>query len=53
MTPADIDRMSKEYQAGDPREGRLARALQVDVPVWRELGSETLADLDEHVFGVG
>src|SRR3989442_1078984 len=53
MWPADIDRRGKEYQGGDPREGRLARALQVDIPVWRELGSDTLADLDDHVFGVG
>lgn len=53
MTPADIERLSREYAAGEPREGRLARALQVDVPVWRELGNAVLADLDEGVFGVG
>jgi hypothetical protein len=52
MTSADIERFSREYTAGEPTEGRLARALQVDVPVWRELGNEILADLDEHVFGV-
>jgi hypothetical protein len=52
MTSADIERFSREYAAGEPMEGRLARALQVDVPVWRELGNEILADLDEHVFGV-
>ena len=52
MTSADIKRLSKKYAAGEPTEGRLARALQVDVPVWRELGNEILADLDEHVFGV-
>lgn len=52
MKSADIERFSREYAAGEPAEGRLARALQVDVPVWRELGNEILADLDEHVFGV-
>ena len=53
MTPTDIERLNKEYPAGEPREGRLARALRVDVPIWRELGNEILDDLDEHVFGVG
>lgn len=52
MTPADIERFNREYSSGEPREGRLARALQVDAPVWRELGNEILSDLDEHTFGV-
>lgn len=52
MKSADIERYSREYAAGEPTQGRLARALQVDVPVWRELGNEILADLDEHVLGV-
>lgn len=52
MTPADIERFTREYTATEPREGRLARALQVDVPVWRELGNEILADFDERSFGV-
>jgi hypothetical protein len=52
MTSADIERFNREYAGGEPTEGRLARALQVDVPVWWELGNEILADLDEHVFGV-
>jgi hypothetical protein len=45
--------LSQEYPVGEPRQGRLARALQVDIPVWRQLGDEILGDLDEHVFGVG
>lgn len=53
MTRADIERLSQEYPVGEPREGRLARALEVDIPVWRQLGDEILGDLDEHVFGVG
>src|ERR1700730_17128538 len=53
MTRADIERLSQEYPVRDPRQGRLARALQVDIPVWRQLGDEILGDLDEHVFGVG
>jgi hypothetical protein len=53
MTRADIARLSQEYPVGEPREGRLARALQVEIPVWRQLGDEILGDLDEHVFGVG
>jgi len=53
MTRADIERLSREYPAGEPREGRLARTLQVDIPVWRQLGAEIFGDLDEHVFGVG
>ncbi len=53
MTPADIERLSREYAAREPKDGRLARALHVDVPVWRELGNEILADLNEHVFGIG
>src|SRR5438034_7242611 len=53
MPRADIERLSREYSAGEPREGRLARALQVDIPVWRELGDEIFRDLDHHVFGVG
>lgn len=52
MKSADIERFSREYAAGESREDRLVRALQFDVPVWRELGNEILADLDEHVFGV-
>ena len=53
MTRADIERLNREYPTGEPREGRLARALQVDLPVWRQLGDEIFADLDDHVFGVG
>jgi hypothetical protein len=53
MTPADIERFSKEYAPGEPKEGRLARVLQVDVPVWRQLSDEVLSDLDERVLGVG
>jgi len=53
MTRADIERLSREYATGEPREGRLARALQVDIPVWRQLGDEIFGNLDEHVFGVG
>jgi len=53
MTRADIERLSQEYQAGEPREGRPARALQAEIPVWRQLGNEILGDLDEHIFGVG
>ena len=53
MTRADIERLSGEYRATEPLHGRLARALRVEVPVWRELGNEILADLDEGVFGVG
>ena len=30
MTRADIERLRQEYSAGEPREGRLARALHVD-----------------------
>jgi hypothetical protein len=52
MIAADIERLSREYAADEPTEGRFARALQVDVPVWRELGQEILADLDDRVFGV-
>jgi hypothetical protein len=53
MTRADIERLSREYPAEEPREGRLARALQVDIPVWRQLRDEIFGDLDDHVFGVG
>jgi hypothetical protein len=53
MNRTDLDRLSREYGAEEPREGRLARALRVDIPVWRQLGDEILADLDERVFGVG
>jgi hypothetical protein len=53
MTPGDIERLSQEYSAGEPREGRLARALHVDMPVWRQLGDAILSDFDDHVFGVG
>src|SRR5437870_3456746 len=53
MIPADDERLGREYPAGDPKDGRLARALHVDVPVWRELGNEILGDLDERLFGVG
>lgn len=53
MTPADIERLSREYPADEPREGRLARALRVDAPAWREVGDEILGDLDDRVFGVG
>ena len=52
MTPADTERLTREYTPTEPREGRLARALQVDVPVWRELGSEIFADLDDRSLGV-
>ncbi|MBI2454784.1 MAG: hypothetical protein HYV46_01445, partial [candidate division NC10 bacterium] len=38
--------------AVEPQEGRLARALQVDVPVWREFGNEILADFNDQSFGV-
>ena len=51
MTRGDLERLSKEYAAAERREGRLARALQVDIPVWRELGNEILGDLDEGKFG--
>jgi hypothetical protein len=53
MTRADIERLSQEYPVRDSRRGRLARALQVDIPVWRQLGDEILGDFDKHVFGVG
>ncbi len=53
MTRADIERLSREYSAVEPREGRLARALEVDIPVWRQLGDAILGDFDDHVFGVG
>ena len=46
MKSADIERFSREYAVGEPTEGRLARALETDVPVWRELGNEILADLE-------
>jgi hypothetical protein len=52
MTRADIERFGRDYAAGEPRDGRLSRALQVDVPVWCELGNEILADLDDHALGV-
>ena len=52
MTSADIERFAREYTAAEPREGRLARALQVDVPVWREFGNEILADFNDQSFGV-
>ena len=45
--------MSEEYSAGEPREGRLARALHVDMPVWRQLGDAILSDFNDHVCGVG
>jgi hypothetical protein len=50
---ADHERFSREYDAREPRDGRLARALHVHVPVWKELCDAILADLDEHVFGIG
>jgi hypothetical protein len=53
MTPADVDRLSREYGAAEPRPGRLARALHADVAVFRELGDEILGDFDEHALGVG
>ena len=53
MTRADVERLGREYAAGEPRDGRLARALQVEVPVWRQLTDDILEDLDEHVLGVG
>jgi len=53
MTSADTDRLSREYAAGEAREGRLGRALRVDLQVWRELASEILGDLDDRIFGVG
>jgi len=53
MTRADIERLSREYEAGEPREGRLARAFQVDIPVWRQLGDDIFVGLDDRVFGVG
>jgi len=53
MTDADIARLSREYAAGEPRERRLARALQIDVPAWRELGDEIVTDLDERALGIG
>jgi hypothetical protein len=53
MMRADIERLSQEYPVREPRQGRLARALQVDIPVWRQLGDEILGDFDEDVFGVG
>ena len=52
MTTADAERLGIEYSASEPKAGRLARALHVDVPVWRELGRNS-RDLDERVFGVG
>jgi len=52
MKAADIERFRRTYPTEEPTEGRLARALHVDVPVWRELGNEILADLDERTFGV-
>jgi hypothetical protein len=52
MMKADVERFSKEYAAEEPAEGRLARVLQVDVPAWRDLANEILADLDDHAFGV-
>jgi hypothetical protein len=53
MTRADIERLSQEYSAGEPVEGRLARALHVDMPVWRQLGDAILRDFDDQAFGVG
>jgi hypothetical protein len=53
MTRADIERLSREYGTSGPRDGPLARALQVDIPVWRQLGDEIFSDLDEQVFGAG
>src|SRR6266404_307782 len=53
MTRADIERLSRQYSADEPRQGRLAKALQVDLPVWRQLGDAILGDFDDHVFGVG
>ena len=48
MMKADIARFSKEYAAEEAaEEGRLARALQVDVPALRELANEILGDFDE------
>src|SRR5262249_693268 len=53
MRRVDLERLSREYAADEPREGRLARALQVDIPVWRQLSDDIFRDLDEYVFGVG
>jgi hypothetical protein len=52
VIPADLERLTREYSPAEPREGRLARVLKVDVPLWRELGDEILGDLDERDFGV-
>ena len=53
MRRVDIERLSQEYSVGEPVEGRLARALHVDMPVWRQLGDAILSDFDDQVFGVG
>jgi len=53
MTPADAERLGRGYPVGEPKGGRLARALNVDIPAWRELGNEILRDLDERVLGIG
>ncbi len=51
--PADVDHLGREYSSSEPKEGRLARALNVDIPVLRELGNEILGDFDEQASGVG
>ena len=53
MTRAQIERLSRDYPAGEARGGRLARVLQVDVPVWRQLCDDIVSGLDAQVFGVG
>lgn len=53
MRAEDERRLSQDYPPDEPVPGRLARALDVDLPAWRELRDRIFADLDECRFGIG